>query len=115
MKEPTEKLDRLAYEVIGAAIEVHKELGPGFLESVYEEALCVELAFRQIGFRRQHPVSVSYKGRGVGEGRLDLLVENLLAVENDAHSVAAPPDDQTGGGESLTPLRCGNHATATGY
>lgn len=76
MKGPDVELDRLAHVVIGAAIEVHKELGPGFLESVYEEALGVELALRRTPFLRQHPVAVLYKGHGVGEGRLDLLVEN---------------------------------------
>ena len=67
--------------VIGAAIEVHRVLGPGFLESVYEEALCVELQLRGIPFKRQPVVAVNYKGRLVGEGRLDLLVSNTLIVE----------------------------------
>jgi GxxExxY protein len=79
--EPTSEADRLAYAVIGAAIEVHRQLGPGFLESVYEEALCVELEMRGIPFRRQHPIGVSYKGRPVGEARLDLLVGDILVVE----------------------------------
>ena len=67
--------------VIGAAIEVHRVLGPGFLESVYEEALSVELQLRGIPFKRQPVVAVNYKGRLVGEGRLDLLVSNTLIVE----------------------------------
>jgi GxxExxY protein len=81
MKEPSEEVDRLAKSVIGAAIEVHRHLGPGYLESVYEEALGIELALRDISFDRQKPVAASYKGHSVGEGRLDLLVENLLIVE----------------------------------
>lgn len=80
-QEPDRELDRLAHQVIGAAIEVHKLLGPGYLESVYEEALSVELSLRQIPFSRQHPIAVSYKGHLVGEGRLDLLVNRRLIVE----------------------------------
>ena len=67
--EPGDELDRLAHAVIGAAIEVHRHLGPGFLEAVYEEALCVELSSRQIPFVRQAPVAVRYKGHAVGESR----------------------------------------------
>ena len=81
MKEPSEEVDRLAKSVIGAAIEVHRHLGPGYLESVYEEALGIELTLRDISFDCQKSVAVSYKGHSVGEGRLDLLVENLLIVE----------------------------------
>jgi GxxExxY protein len=53
--EPDGELDRLAHEVIGAAIEVHRHLGPGYLESVYEEALAIELGLRGISFQRQVP------------------------------------------------------------
>jgi len=62
--EPDEDLDRLAREAIGAARGVHRILGPGLLESVYEEALCVELTLRRIPFARQVPLSVDYKGQG---------------------------------------------------
>lgn len=79
--EPTAELDRLTHEVIGAAIEVHRVLGPGFLESVYEEALCVELASRRIPFARQVPTAVRYKNHQVGDHRLDLLVSGQLVVE----------------------------------
>jgi GxxExxY protein len=79
--EPSDELDRLANAVIGAAIEVHRALGPGYSELVYEEALCVELRLRDILFVRQAPVAVKYKGFNVGEGRLDLLVGGLLIVE----------------------------------
>ena len=67
--------------VIGAAIEVHRVLGPGFLESVYEAALCVELEWRGIPFVRQAPVRVHYKGHDVGEGLIDVLVGGALVVE----------------------------------
>ena len=62
-------------------MEVHRTLGPGFLESVYEEALCVELRSRDIFFEQQVEVSVKYKGHAVGKGRLDLLIEKKLVVE----------------------------------
>lgn len=74
-------LEECAFKVIGAAIEVHRALGPGFLEAVYEEALCYELELRNISFFRQHPIAVQYKGRLIGEGRIDILVENCLIVE----------------------------------
>ena len=67
--------------VIGAAIEVHRVVGPGFLESVYEEALAAELELRGVPCIRQKPVAVTYKGRQGGEGKLDLLVGNTLIVE----------------------------------
>jgi GxxExxY protein len=75
------RADSAASRVIGAAIEVHRTLGPGYLESVYEEALAVELALRGIRFQRQVAFALSYKGQAIGEGRLDLLVEDVLIVE----------------------------------
>jgi GxxExxY protein len=88
--EPDRELDRLAHEVIGAAIEVHRILGPGFLESMYEEALCVELKLRGIPFQRQVPVPVSYKGVAIGQSRLDLLVREKLIVEIKTVEALAP-------------------------
>lgn len=76
-----EEMNALTREVIGAAIEVHRVLGPGFLESVYEDALSIEFELRGIPFSRQHPIGIVYKGRAVGEGRLDFLVANCLVVE----------------------------------
>jgi len=67
--------------VLGAAVEVHRRLGPGFLEGVYEEALCVELRSRRIPFVRQAVITVDYKGHRVGDARLDLLVADRLVVE----------------------------------
>ncbi|MCA9598072.1 MAG: GxxExxY protein [Myxococcales bacterium] len=90
MAEPSAEIDHLARRVIGAAIEVHRCLGPGFLEAVYEEALCVELALHGIRFARQVPVGVKYKGELVGEARLDLLVEDELVVELKAVESIAP-------------------------
>lgn len=88
------ELDAVSQRVIGAAIEVHRQLGPGFAEALYEEALAFELELRDIAFSRQHKVTVEYKGRPVGEGILDFLVEDKLVVE--LKSV-----------ESLTPLFTG--------
>ena len=88
--EPPAHLDAIARRVIGAAIEVHRHLGPGFLEAVYEEALAVELTLREIPFRRQRPLSVGYKGHDVGEGRPDFIVEDQLVVEVKAVASLAP-------------------------
>ena len=68
-------------KIIGAAIEVHRVLGPGLLESIYEEALCHEPALRKIGFQRQVAVNVTYKDLLIQGQRLDLLVENEVVVE----------------------------------
>jgi GxxExxY protein len=74
--------NKLSHEVLGAAIEVHKELGPGLLESVYEEALVVELFNRGINVARQKEVPVIYKGKHLQSSlRLDLLIEQLVIVE----------------------------------
>ena len=85
-----DELNGLSSAVIGAAIEVHRLLGPGFAESVYEEALCIELAERGIPFVRQASVQVRYKGRLVGEGRLDILVANVLIIELKVVDALAP-------------------------
>jgi GxxExxY protein len=80
-EEPGAALDALVHRVLGAAIEVHRHLGPGFLESVYEEAFCVELTLRGIRFARQGPIALQYKQKRVGEARLDLLVDDSVVVE----------------------------------
>lgn len=79
--ESTPELDDLAYRVIGAAIEVHRHLGPGFSEAVYEEALAIEFQLRGIPFSRQCVLAVRYKDREVGEGRADFVVGQTLVVE----------------------------------
>jgi len=91
-REPDSETDQLAHAVIGAAIEVHRHLGPGFAEELYEEALCVELRLRQIPFERQKAIVVEYKGECVGRGRLDLLVGGCLVLELKA-AKAVPPVD----------------------
>jgi GxxExxY protein len=79
--EPSPELDQLAHAVIGAAIEVHRVLGPGLLESVYESALCRELELLGIPHERQARIPIPYKGIIVGDGRLDVLVAGVLPVE----------------------------------
>ena len=88
--EPSEELDRLAYEVIGAAIEVHRILGPGHPESAYEKAMCVELDLRRIPYTKQVTYDLMFKGQVVGEGRIDLLIASELIVELKACEALAP-------------------------
>ena len=92
-REPSEELDRLAYEVIGAAIEVHRMLGPGFLEEVYHKALKVEFIMREIPHIYKHSVPITYKGRSVGEGELDFLVGDILIVELKAVQNITPVNE----------------------
>ncbi|HRG54641.1 MAG TPA: GxxExxY protein [Lacunisphaera sp.] len=74
----------LSGRVIEAAIAVHTALGPGFIESVYESALAVELTARGIRFERQKIIRILHRGEEVGEHRLDLLVEGCLLIEMKA-------------------------------
>ena len=80
----------LSGHVIDAAIAVHMALGPGFLESVYENALAVELEARGISFERQKPIRIEHRGFVVGEHRLDFLVEAVLLVEMKAVAAVEP-------------------------
>ena len=73
--------DPLTERIIGAAIEVHRTLGPGLLESIYEEALCHEFDLRGIRYEKQKPVDVIYKGKKIKGQRLDLVVEDKVVVE----------------------------------
>ena len=82
--------DPLTEKIIGAAIEVHRILGPGLLESIYEEALCMEFELQGISYERQVAVDVIYKGRVIKGQRLDILIERQVVVELKA--VAALPD-----------------------
>jgi len=74
--------DVLSGKIIGAAIEVHKHLGPGLLENAYEACLCRELELRGIPFQRQYPVNIEYKGITVEAAyRIDVLVTDLVVIE----------------------------------
>ena len=75
-------IDDLTYSIIGCAIEVHKELGPGLLESIYESCFIEELIRKQLSYKSQVYVPVVYKGKVLGTGlRLDVLVEDEVIVE----------------------------------
>ena len=87
-------LDELTYNVIGCAIEVHKQLGPGLLESVYEKCFLKEMELRQISHKNQIWVPLEYKGLKLNsELRLDVLVEDILCVELKAQEELLPIHD----------------------
>jgi len=89
-QEPTAEVDELAHRVIGAAIEVHRHLRPGFPEAVYEEAMSRELEARGLPFERQAAIPVRYKRWTVGEGRIDLWVARSVVVELKAVETLFP-------------------------
>jgi GxxExxY protein len=76
-----EEINKLTEKIIACAIEAHRVPGPGLLESVYEEALCVELSDAGLKFERQMNIHAVYKGRQVGQYRIDLIVEEAGIVE----------------------------------
>lgn len=76
------QIDELSYKVIGCAMEVHKTLGPGLFENIYEQALVHELTLNGIPVKTQAEIEINYKGTNLGNGlRLDVLVDNALIVE----------------------------------
>jgi GxxExxY protein len=83
-------VESVTRQVIDAAFEVHRFLGPGFLESVYESALAIELTARQVPFLRQSLLSVTYKGAQVGRARVDFIVAESVVVELKAVENFAP-------------------------
>jgi GxxExxY protein len=93
--------DPLTEAILAAAIEVHRELGAGLLESIYEEALCHELTIRGIPYSRQVPVVLRYKGKELAGQRVDLLVDAQVVVE--LKSARGMPDSAVG--QVLTYLR----------
>jgi GxxExxY protein len=76
----------LSFKIIGCAIEVHKALGPGFPESVYERALAIELKKQGLAYERQKRFTVSYEGESVGDFRADFVIENKGILELKAVS-----------------------------
>jgi GxxExxY protein len=86
MLDLPEYLNAISGAVIGASIQVHAVLGPGFLESIYELAMVEELTARGIAFERQVTIPILYRGKLVGEHRLDLLVAGEVVVELKAVS-----------------------------
>jgi GxxExxY protein len=75
------ELNRLTERIIGCAIEVHRQIGPGLLESLYESGMCIELELAGLAYERQKVAPVVYNGHLIGEQRLDLLVEDTVIVE----------------------------------
>ena len=97
--------NELTREIIGGAIEVHKVLGPGLLESCYEECLCYELSQRNINFKRQLALPVAYKGMKLSCGyRIDILAEDLVVIELKAVNKTTKIDEA----QLMTYLRLGN-------
>jgi GxxExxY protein len=86
----------LSEKILGCCLALHRALGPGFLEKIYEEAVSLELTRAGLRFERQKVIAVKYDGRPVGEHRLDLVIENLVVLElkatagiEDAHLATA--------------------------
>jgi GxxExxY protein len=77
---PEEK-DPLTERIIGCGIELHRQLGPGLLEATYEAAMAIEMESASLRFQRQLIIPVFYKGRSIGEHRLDFLVEDAVVLE----------------------------------
>lgn len=87
--------NEISQKVIGCAIEVHRQLGPGLLESVYEEALCYELSQAGLRFQRQEEVSIKYKAVVLRAPlRLDLIVEGKVIIDNKSKADFTPMDKQ---------------------
>ncbi len=76
-----ESLNEITEKIIGCAIEVHRNLGPGLLESIYEKAICYELSENNLSFKQQVEIPILYKGLSLGNYRLDLLIEDSIIVE----------------------------------
>lgn len=75
------KYEDLTYRIIGCAMEVHKHLGNGFQEVVYQRALAIEMQMQGIEFSREHEMPLQYKGHDIGTRRVDFFVENTIMVE----------------------------------
>jgi GxxExxY protein len=100
------RLNKLSYEVIGAALEVHRMLGPGLLESAYCKSLCRELFVRGIPYKKEHPLPLDYKGLYLDCGyRMDIVVDDSIVVEVKSVEALAPIHDA----QVLTYLRIGGY------
>jgi GxxExxY protein len=103
--EPSHERNRRGHAIIGAAIEVHRHLGPGPLKSAYEAALAVEFDLRGIRYQRQVEVELRYKGALVGRGRIDFLVEQAGIVDLKAISAITTADTK----QMISSLRMTGH------
>ena len=100
------ELEKLTEQIIGAAIEVHRNLGPGLLESAYEECLCHELSIRGVSFKRQQSLPVKYKGVSLDCGyKLDLVVQDRVVLELKCVEKLLPIHDA----QLLTYMRLGGY------
>lgn len=91
MRNTRKQIDELSYQIIGAAIEVHKHIGPGMLESVYQTCLGIELSERDLSFKQELEIPIVYKGNHIqGLFRCDFFVEELIVVELKAVSELLP-------------------------
>ena len=98
------QINQLTHEIIGSAIEVHRKLGPGLLESAYRSCLCHELTLRNIQIKYEDPLPLQYKGLRLKRGyRVDIIVEGLVAVEVKSVAALAPIHDA----QLLTYMRLG--------
>lgn len=105
-KDMNPNLNQLTYEIIGAAMEVHRMLGPGLLESSYRKCLCRELFVRGIPFQKEQPLPLEYKGIRLDCGyRIDIVVAHLVVVEVKSVEALAPIHDA----QLLTYLRIGGY------
>jgi GxxExxY protein len=101
-----DRMNQLTHAIIGAAIEVHRTLGPGLLESSYHECLCRELLVRGLPFEKEYPLPLEYKGIRLDCGyRIDVVVAGLVVVEVKAVEALAPIHDA----QLLTYLRIGGY------
>jgi GxxExxY protein len=82
--------DTLTEKIIGCAIAVHRELGPGLLEGIYRDALCVEFADADLAYERERPIPILYKNRLIGEYRADIIVDDKVVLELKAVSKDDP-------------------------
>jgi GxxExxY protein len=90
MHDTSAELNELSGAVLAAAIEVHRHLGPAYLERVYGNALALELTARRVAFRREVPIEARYKDAVVGHGQVDFLVDERLVVELKAVAEILP-------------------------
>jgi GxxExxY protein len=105
-KSMSTALNKLSYEVIGAALEVHRNLGPGLLESSYRKCLCRELALRHVPYQKEWPLPVNYKGLQLDcNYRMDIVVARQIVVEVKSVEALAPIHDA----QLLTYLRIGGY------
>ena len=80
-KKEKYQFEKLSNKIIGAAIEVHRVLGPGFLENIYEQALKIEFSGQNLRCDSQKEIKIKYNGIEIGQHRLDMLVENVIIIE----------------------------------